>query len=105
MKVALVTGASGGIGSATAEKLVKDGFFVFAHYNKNKSGIDALCKRLGKLKQNLCAIQADLSNEQEIENMMDSVLKSFKHIDVVVNNADSYTSAARRARLIPAAVT
>ncbi len=87
MKVALVTGASGGIGRATAEKLVKDGFFVFAHYNANKSGIDKLSDELGELSQNLCAVQADLSTEEGAVKLMDCVLKSFKHIDVVVNNA------------------
>ena len=87
VKVALVTGASGGIGSATAEKLVKDGFFVFAHFNTNKAGVDKLLERLGELSQNVCLVQADLSQDKDVQEMMDLILKSFKHIDVVINNA------------------
>ena len=87
MKVAIVTGASGGIGSAVAEKLIDDGFFVFAHYNNNKKGVDELAKKLGERSQNLFAIKADLLNLADIDKMASAVLKSFSHVDVLVNNA------------------
>ena len=87
MKVALVTGASGGIGKATAKKLVDEGFFVFAHYNTNNQGAQELLESLGEKAQNLCLVQADLSSSEQTQKMMDKVLGAFKHVDVVVNNA------------------
>lgn len=87
MKVAIVTGASGGIGGAVAEKLIDDGFFVFAHYNNNKKGVDELAKKLGEKSQNLFAVKADLLNLADIDKMASAVLKSFSHVDVVINNA------------------
>ena len=88
MKVALITGASGGIGRAAAERLIKDGYFVIAQYNTDKKGIESLKESLdGELSNYLFAVQADLSSTEKTDKMMESVLKSFPHIDVLVNNA------------------
>ncbi len=89
MKVALITGASGGIGSATAEKFIDEGYFVIAFYNTGDSGISALKTRLAEkgLADYLVPVKADLTSSSDINRAFSDVSKSFKHIDVLVNNA------------------
>ncbi len=89
MKVALVTGASSGIGRETARLLAKNGYFVFAHYNTNKNGVDSLISELEKDGVIGCVFgaQADFNDSKSIKNMFNEIQKSFKHIDVLVNNA------------------
>ena len=89
MKIALVTGASGGIGRETALTFLKNGYFVVAQFNNGAAGIEQL-KNLAieqGLSDYLFTIKADLSSVKEINAMMDTVEKSFKKIDVLVNNA------------------
>ncbi|MBO7150099.1 MAG: 3-oxoacyl-ACP reductase FabG [Clostridia bacterium] len=89
LKVALVTGASGGIGKAIAQKFIDNGYFVVGQYNSGRKSIDDFTKQLklqGK-SDYFFSIKADLSKTQDIEDMMENVLKSFKSIDVLVNNA------------------
>lgn len=88
MKVAILTGASGGIGRAVAQRLIKDGYFVIAQYNTDKEGIESIKKGLNDSEKDyLYAVKADLSSIKSIDDMMDGVLKSFPHVDVLVNNA------------------
>ena len=88
MKTALITGVSGGIGKAIAQKFLEQGYFVIGQYNANEQSILEFKKELEQ--QNLSdyffAIKADLSSSQEIDNMMNSIQKSFKTISVLVNN-------------------
>lgn len=84
LKKALITGASSGIGFATALKLYNEGYFIIAQYNKNQKGIDELCRLTGG---NLLAVQADLSQSSGAQKLIETVKKSFKQIDVLVNNA------------------
>ncbi|MDE6731148.1 MAG: 3-oxoacyl-ACP reductase FabG [Oscillospiraceae bacterium] len=81
MKTALITGASGGIGSAIARKLAGDGYFVILHYHHDTQA-EELAKKLHGV-----AIQADLSDISEIEKMTESVIKTAGHVDVLINNA------------------
>jgi 3-oxoacyl-[acyl-carrier protein] reductase len=89
LKVALITGASGGIGRETAIKFAKNGYFVIAQYNTNKNGIDSLISTLSEqgVKDMVFGVQADFTDLNSIDNMMAIIGKSFKHIDVLVNNA------------------
>ena len=89
MKTAIVTGASGGIGSAIVKKLVDDGYFVAAMYNSDEKGISKLKDELtksGRLDR-LLFVKADLSSSEEIKSAFDTVRKSFPRIDLLVNNA------------------
>jgi NAD(P)-dependent dehydrogenase (short-subunit alcohol dehydrogenase family) len=81
----LVTGASGNIGSAIAERLAEAGAVVIAHYYRNEAAAAALVKRLGGGD----IVQADLSDELAVERMFTSVMPS-----LVVNNAAAQQVAA-----------
>ena len=89
MKTALITGVSGGIGKATAKKLIDNGYFVIGQYNSNKDSIDNFYLELEKENKSdyFFAIKADLSDSEQIYKMMDTIEKSFKHLSVLVNNA------------------
>ena len=84
LKTALITGASGGIGYATALKLYKDGYFIIAQYNKNSKSIDELYRAVDG---NLLAAKADLSKSEQVLAFIEKVKKSFKYVDIIVNNA------------------
>lgn len=84
MKKALITGASGGIGYATALKLYNEGYFIIAQYNKNADAIEKLYREVDG---NLLAVQADLSQSDGVKNFVQTVKKSFKQVDLIVNNA------------------
>ncbi len=89
MKVALITGASGGIGKAIAQKFIDNGYFVIGQYNSGKNNIDDFfiqLKSQGK-SDYFYPIKADLSKIEDIENMVNKIFNSFKSIDVLVNNA------------------
>lgn len=86
-KVALVTGSSGGIGKYIALKLASEGYDVVIHYNQNEDSgkkVELECKNYGV---KTLLVQADLSNEDEIKNMIDKIIKEFENIDILVNNA------------------
>ncbi|MBE7087683.1 MAG: SDR family oxidoreductase [Clostridiales bacterium] len=89
MKVALITGASGGIGKATCKKFIDNGYFTIGFYNKSKSIIDDFCADLkaAGLGDYFFPVKVDLSSSEGIKNAFDIVEKNFKHIDVLVNNA------------------
>ena len=89
MKVALITGASGGIGKAIAQKFIDNGYFVIGQYNSGKNNIDEFIAQLNEQGKSdyFFAIKSDLSNTQDVENMMSNIFSSFKSIDVLVNNA------------------
>lgn len=88
MKTALITGASGGIGRATAIKFLQNGYFVIAQYNTDIDGIKQLNNSLTEEQsQRLFTIKADFNNADGVNKMISDVLKSFARLDVVVNNA------------------
>lgn len=91
-KIALVTGASGGIGAAIAEELFNDGASVAVHYGSNKGAVDALMERLGRTDpdeagRRLVAIQADITDSSACTALVERTVESFGRMDVLVNNA------------------
>lgn len=87
-KIVLVTGASGGIGTATAQLMSQAGAIVAVHYNKNKPAAESVLDMLKG--SGHIIIQADLSNPNEIKHLLDQVMKKYNRLDVLVNNAGYY---------------
>ncbi len=89
MKVAVVTGVSGEIGGSIAYRLVKSGYFVVAQYNSNAEGIEKVKNQLKSegLEDYIFGVFADFSLPNGYNKLVDSVKNSFKHVDVIVNNA------------------
>ena len=86
-KVALVTGASRGIGAAIADRLAHDGFTVIVNYSGSAAEADALVQAIGKSGGRALSVQADVSDPAAVRRMFDSAETSFGGIDVLVNNA------------------
>src|SRR5690625_5039175 len=84
-KVVLVTGSSRGLGATIARTLVEQGNKVVVNYYKSKAQAEALATELGQNKS--VAIQADVTNRQEVAALVEQATKHFGQIDVVVNNA------------------
>jgi len=87
-QVALITGASGGIGSVMADQFAAAGAKVILHYNSQKEKADSLRKKL-KGKGHI-TIGGDLTNPKDIDKIVETALSAFGRIDILVNNAGIY---------------
>ncbi|HET7629121.1 MAG TPA: SDR family oxidoreductase [Bacillales bacterium] len=85
-KFALVTGASGGIGSAVARRLAADGFSLYLHYNQNRQAIDDVLVELSQLGCAAVKVQADLSLTDGARRLLAQINDP---IDVIVHNSGS----------------
>ena len=92
-KVALVTGASKGIGAAIAEDLAREGAAVVVNYASSKDGADAVVKRIVDAGGKAIAVGANVSKPEEIATLVDETVKAYGKIDVLVNNAGVYDFA------------
>lgn len=92
-KVAVVTGASKGIGASIAEHLADEGASVAVNYASSKSGADAVVKRITEKGGKAISIQADVSKPQEIARLFTETKATFGKLDVLVNNAGIYEFA------------
>lgn len=92
-KVAIVTGASGGIGAAVAERLASDGFTVVVNYAGNAAPAEALVARIEAAGGRAVTAQADVSNVEAVRRMFDSAETAFGGVDVLINNAGIMTLA------------
>lgn len=86
-KVALVTGASRGIGRATALELAKEGCDVVVNYEKSADHAEKVVKDIQKMGQKAIAVKCDVSDEKQVEKMVEQTIKAFGKIDILVNNA------------------
>ena len=86
-KVALVTGASRGIGAAIAERLARDGFTVVINYSGNADPAEELARTIGQAGGKALTAKADVSNTEAVRGLFDAAETAFGGIDVLVNNA------------------
>lgn len=86
-KVALVTGAGRGIGSAIARTLAANGAFVIVNYNGSKEKAEAVVEEIKKSGAEAAAVQCDVSDYAACGKMVEELIASYGHIDILVNNA------------------
>jgi 3-oxoacyl-[acyl-carrier protein] reductase len=85
-RVAIVTGASGGIGSAVAERLGRDGLAVVAHYAGRAEPAEALVRRIENGGGRAVAVQADVADAAAVARLFDAAEQAFGGADVLVNS-------------------
>lgn len=86
-KVALITGAARGIGKEVAKKFAKNGYDVVINYVSSKTDSEKLKKEFEDLGIKVLLVKADVSNQEEAEDLVNQTINTFGKIDVLVNNA------------------
>ena len=89
-KVAVVTGASKGIGAAIAKQLAADGASVVVNYASSKSGADKVVGEIKAQGGKATAVQGDLSKKSDIDRLFAETKKTYGNLDILVNNAGVY---------------
>jgi 3-oxoacyl-[acyl-carrier protein] reductase len=89
-KVAVVTGASKGIGADIAKHLAAEGAAVAVNYSSSKKGADRVVDEITKRGGKAIAVQADVAKKADIERLFATTKKNFGRLDILVNNAGVY---------------
>jgi 3-oxoacyl-[acyl-carrier protein] reductase len=89
-KVAVVTGASKGIGAAIATALAAEGASVVVNYASSKDGADAVVDRIQAAGGQAVAVRGDVSKQAEAEAIVDAAVQQFGRLDILVNNSGVY---------------
>ncbi len=92
-KVALVTGASKGIGASIALHLAAEGAAVVVNYSSSKAGADKVVAEITKAGGRALALQADVSNPADVTRLFAKTREAYDHLDILVNNAGLYEFA------------
>lgn len=90
-KIALVTGGTSGIGKEIAKQLLLKGCFVFINFGHNDSQMLNAKNELSQISNNFQFIKADISNEEDVYNMMNIIKDKFGKLDYLINNAGTNT--------------
>src|SRR6185369_1054555 len=89
-KVAVVTGASKGIGASIARHLAAEGAAVVVNYASSKTGADKVVGEITSAGGKAVAVQGDLAKKADVQHLFSETKKAFGQIDVLVNNAGVY---------------
>lgn len=89
-KIALVTGASKGIGAGIAKELAANGAYVIANYANDKEGAERVVEHVKSMGGGAHSFQADVANVNEVRKMFEDVKQKFGRLDILVNNAGIY---------------
>jgi 3-oxoacyl-[acyl-carrier protein] reductase len=92
-KVAVVTGASKGIGASIAKQFGAEGAAVVVNYSSSKSGADSVVAEITGAGGKSAAVQADMSKRADIERLFAEAKKAYGRLDILVNNAGIYEFA------------
>jgi len=92
-KVAVVTGASKGIGAGIAKQLAAEGAAVVVNYASSKTGADTVVREITANGGKALAVQGDMSRKADIERLFAETKKAFDTIDILINNAGVYEFA------------
>ena len=86
-QVALITGASSGIGRATAAALAREGARVGVNYLKNQKGAEETVQAIRQAGGEALAVRADVTRQSEVDALVAAIRKQWGRIDILVNNA------------------
>lgn len=86
-QVAIVTGASRGIGAAIALQLAGDGYAVVVNYSGNANEAEKVVEQITRVHGRAIAVKADVADQAAVERMFEQAIASFGRVDVLVNNA------------------
>jgi 3-oxoacyl-[acyl-carrier protein] reductase len=89
-KVAVVTGASKGIGAGIAKALAAEGASVVVNYASSKSGADGVVDAIAKAGGTAVAVGGDVSKVNDAERIIDAAIKNYGRLDILVNNSGVY---------------
>ena len=86
-KAAIVTGSSRGIGRAIAIELARQGADVLINYNQNRDAAEAVKQEIEDIGRNAAIIQADISDLESHQKLLDTALEAFGKVNILINNA------------------